>query len=73
METYEFTIVIERDENGRFVAICSTLQGCYAEGESEDEAREAIREAIQAHVESRRERGEPIYAEVFSENIAFAG
>jgi predicted RNase H-like HicB family nuclease len=34
MQDYEFTVVIERDEDGRFVAICPALQGCYTEGET---------------------------------------
>ena len=28
MQGYEFTVVIEKDEDGRFVAICPALQGC---------------------------------------------
>jgi len=65
-------VVFERDENGRFLAICPALQGCYAEGETEEEARTNIREAIEAHVESRREHGEPIYPEILSEKIVVA-
>ena len=38
MGTYEFTVVIERDEDGRYVAIWPSLQGCYTEGETEAEA-----------------------------------
>jgi predicted RNase H-like HicB family nuclease len=38
MEYYEFTVVVERDEDGRYVAICPALQGCYTEGETEEEA-----------------------------------
>jgi predicted RNase H-like HicB family nuclease len=29
MQDYEFTVVIEKDEDGRFLAICPGLQGCY--------------------------------------------
>lgn len=72
MQNYEFTVVIERDEDGRFVAICPGLQGCYTEGETEKEARENIRDAIRLHIESRRERNEPIYEEVGSEKIRMA-
>lgn len=72
MQNYEFTIVIERDEDGRFVAICPGLQGCYTEGETEKEARENIRDAIRLHIESRRERNEPIYKEVGSEKVRIA-
>jgi predicted RNase H-like HicB family nuclease len=59
MQDYEFTVVIERDEDGRFVAICPALQGCYTEGETEAEARRLIEDAIRLHVESRIARNEP--------------
>ncbi|HMD97975.1 MAG TPA: type II toxin-antitoxin system HicB family antitoxin [Terriglobia bacterium] len=59
MRGYEFTAVIERDEDGRFVAICPVLQGCYTEGETEEEARQLIEDAIRLHVESRIARDEP--------------
>ncbi len=49
----EFVIVIEQDENGRFVAVCPDLQGCYTEGESEAEARVLIADAIRLHLEDR--------------------
>ena len=69
MTEFEFTVVIERDEDGRFVAICPALQGCYTEGESEEEARELIQDAIRLHVEARLEAGEPTYQEVGSTKI----
>lgn len=64
MRTYEFTVVTERDEDGRYVVICPSLQGCYTEGETEAEALELIRDAIRLHVEARIGRGEPVYEEV---------
>jgi predicted RNase H-like HicB family nuclease len=64
MRDYEFTVVMERDEDGRFVAICPALQGCYTEGDTEEEARELIADAIRLHIESRLARNEPIYEEV---------
>jgi len=72
MDTYEFTVVFEKDEDGRILAICPALQGCYADGETEAEARAGIQEAIQAHIESRRKHGEPIVREMGSEKIALA-
>ena len=66
---YEFTVVSERDQDGRIVAICPALQGCYAEGETEEEARTNIREAIEAHIESRLKHGEPIHHELLSEQV----
>jgi len=64
MKHVGFTVVIEKDEDGRFLAICPGLQGCYTEGETEAEARSLIEDAIRLHVEDRLERGEPIYEEV---------
>ncbi len=72
MQEYEFTVVIERDEDGRYLAICPALQGCYTEGETEEEARELIKDAIKLHIESRKAHGDPIYREVASEKIRIA-
>lgn len=69
LSEYQFTIVIEQDEDGRFVAICPTLQGCYTEGDSEVEARELITDAIRLHVLDRLESGEPIPREVDTARI----
>ena len=69
MKDYEFTIVIEQDEDGRFVAICPALQGCYTEGETEAEARALIEDAIRLHIEDRLETGEPVYEEVGSGKV----
>jgi predicted RNase H-like HicB family nuclease len=72
MRIYEFTVVIERDEDGRYVAVVPALQGCYTEGETEQEARDLIEDAIRLHVEDRLERGEPIHEEVGSSRVRIA-
>ena len=72
MKEYHFTVVYEQDEEGRILAVCPALQGCYSEGETEDEARANIREAIEAHIESRLAHGEPILTELGSEAISLA-
>jgi predicted RNase H-like HicB family nuclease len=72
MKVYEFTVVIERDEDGRFVAIVPALPGCYTEGDTEKEARDLIEDAIRLHVEDRLERGEPIHEEVGSSRVRIA-
>lgn len=64
MKTFQFTVVTDRDEDGRYLAVCPSLPGCYTEGETEQEAHELIEDAIRLHVEDRLERGEPIYQEV---------
>ena len=72
MTEYEFTVVIERDEDGRFLAVCPALQGCYTDGETEEEARELIRDAIRLHIEDRLATGEPIYQEVGATKVRVA-
>ncbi len=69
---YQYTVVIEEDEEGRFLAICPALQGCYTEGETEDEARTLIHDAIRLHIEDRLAMGEPFYHEVSTEKVLVA-
>lgn len=69
MKSYQFTVVLERDEDGRYVAICPSLQGCYTEGETEAEALELIRDAIRLHIEARHAHNEPIYEEVKTSTV----
>mgnify|MGYP001560289169 FL=1 len=60
MRTFQFTVMIERDEDGRFLAVCPALPGCYTEGETEQEARELIEDAIRLHADDRLQRGKPL-------------
>jgi predicted RNase H-like HicB family nuclease len=72
MNEFEFTVVIERDEDGRFLAICPALQGCYTEGETEQEALELIEDAMRLHIEHRIASGEPIYEEIDATRVRVA-
>jgi predicted RNase H-like HicB family nuclease len=69
---YEFTVIIEQDEDGIYMATCPALQGCRTEGDTEEEAREMIKDAIRLHIESRLDLGEPIPHEVASERVRVA-
>jgi predicted RNase H-like HicB family nuclease len=60
MKTYQFPIVVEKDEAGLFVADCPSLQGCHAQGKTLEEAPANIREAIELHIEDRIKAGEEI-------------
>ena len=44
--TREFSVVIERDEEGFYVASVPALPGCHAQARSLDEVVERVREAI---------------------------
>lgn len=62
MTTYQFTVVIEPDEEG-FHAYAPALTGCHSWGATVDEARANIVEAMELYIESLREDGEPIPTE----------
>lgn len=69
-KVYDLTVVIEKGETGRFLAICPTLQGCYTEGETIEEALELIKDAMKLHIEDRIENNEAIYQEVKTEKLS---
>ena len=47
----EFTIIIEQDEDGIYVASVPELEGCHTQAKTIDELRERIKEAIQLYLE----------------------
>jgi predicted RNase H-like HicB family nuclease len=47
----EFTIVIEQDEDGIYIASVPELEGCHTQAKTLDELRERIKEAIQLYLE----------------------
>jgi len=69
MPTYRFTVVVERDEDGVYIAFCPTLQGCYSQGETYDEAIANLKDAIKLHLEARKSIGEPIPIEVAVDEV----
>ena len=66
-ESYEFQVVIEVDEDGKYVASCPALQACYTQGDTFEEAMENIRDVIAMCLEELKEADEipdPRYPEV---------
>lgn len=55
-----FRVVIEQDEDGKFVAHCPSLPGCWSEGDTRDEAKQNIADAIQGYLASLKKHGDPI-------------
>jgi predicted RNase H-like HicB family nuclease len=47
----EFTIVIEQDEDGMYVASVPDLEGCHTQAKTLDALQERIKEAIQLYLE----------------------
>ena len=56
----KFRVVIDRDEDGVFVAEVPTLPGCIAQGSTRAEALQNAREAVAAYLQSLEARGDPI-------------
>lgn len=68
----KFRVLIERDEDGIFVAQVPSLPGCISQGTSRSEALDNVRQAISAYVESLNERSEPIPPPIDEEVIDVA-
>jgi len=49
--TKEFNVIIERDEDGYYVASVPELQGCHTQAKSLDKLMERIREAVELCLE----------------------
>ena len=56
---YRLPVLIEKDQDGYF-ASCPSLQGCYTQGDSYEEALANIKEAMELHIEDRLACGETI-------------
>ncbi len=69
MTEYNLTVIIPKDEDGNFLAICPALQGCYTDGETLEEALGMIKDAIKLHIEYRLENGESIPIEIYSSQL----
>ena len=52
----EFTVIIERDEDGFFVGTVPSLKGCHTQARSLDDLMERMKEAIQLCLEVEGER-----------------
>ncbi len=66
---YQFTVVVERDEDGVFIASCPALQGCYSQGDTYEQALENLKDAIKLHIAARQSLGEPIPIEIAIDRV----
>ncbi len=65
----KFRVVIEQDEDGKFIASCPTLPGCRSQGDTRDEAKHNIADAIKGYLESLKKHGDPIPPPISEEII----
>lgn len=56
----DIKVVLEKDEDGVFVATVPALPGCISQGKTEKQALKNIKEAIELHVHTLAEDGIPL-------------
>ncbi len=59
----KFTVTVDRDEDGIWIAECPSIPGCVSQGKTKDEALENVKEAIKSCLEVRAEIGLPLSIE----------
>jgi predicted RNase H-like HicB family nuclease len=60
MKIYNYTVIIDREEDGGYHAFCPALPGCHTQGDTYDEVIKNIRDAIKLYLESLKAHHEPI-------------
>lgn len=58
--TYHLQVVLEVDEDGKYVAWCPSLKACYSQGDTFEEALENIRDVIAMCLEELLEEQQEI-------------
>lgn len=58
-----YTVILQREADGGYVAVVPALPGCVSQGDTRAEALKNIEEAMELYLEDVREAGEPIPVE----------
>jgi predicted RNase H-like HicB family nuclease len=69
----KYRILLEKDENGVFVAECPALPGCISQGKTRQEALENIRDAIKGYIQSLKKHNEPVPSSIEEEIVEVKG
>ncbi|MGA3239916.1 MAG: type II toxin-antitoxin system HicB family antitoxin [Bryobacteraceae bacterium] len=64
-----YTVVLEREADGGYVAIVPALPGCVSQGDTRDEVMRNIREAADLYIEDCIASGDPAPAEAGREYV----
>lgn len=59
-QTYNLPVIVEKDQDGFFVADCPEIQGCHAQGNTLEQALTNIRDAIKLHLKILKEEKQDI-------------
>ncbi len=69
MEKIKYRVIIEKDEDGVFVAKVPDLPGCATEGKTKKELLRNVKEAIKAYVEALKKDGNPVPVEMVQVSV----
>jgi predicted RNase H-like HicB family nuclease len=59
-KAYNYTVLLEKEEDGGYHAFCPILRGCHSQGDTFEEAIANITEAIELYIESLIADSQPI-------------
>jgi predicted RNase H-like HicB family nuclease len=66
----KFSVTIDRDEDGVWIAECPAIPGCFSQGATKDEALANVSAAISECLAVRAERGLPLTIEIRQVEVA---
>ncbi len=58
-----YTVILQKEEDGGYVATVPVLPGCVSQGDTREEALKNIEEATKVYLEDLRDAGEPVPVE----------
>lgn len=64
-----YTVILEREPDGGYVASVPALPGCVSQGDSRDEAMRNIRDAADLYIEDCIASGDPVPTEAGREYV----
>ena len=64
-----YTVILEQEPDGGYVATVPALPGCVTQGDSRDEALRNVREAIELYIEDCLATGDPVPVEAGREYV----
>ena len=65
----QYTVILEKEDDGGYVATVPALPGCVSQGDTRDEVIANIREAAELYIEDCVEHGDPVPQETGREYI----
>jgi predicted RNase H-like HicB family nuclease len=59
-QVYNYTVLLEKEEDGGYHAFCPILKGCHSQGDTFEETINNITEAIELYIESLLADNQPV-------------